>query len=368
MAWKNFSTSKKSEGFVQLAVTKAAVNKNDPAPPQDLYLHEAVARWAGWSLGAPMPGKHMSRSGDPDKAVPPDDENDPDFDAENPPVTPFKVTTEFTPARGSLPSLRFGRQYRIRTRVVDLAGKGMELEDKLAGLLSQSMALPAEPEGFPYLRYEPVPAPQVVIRDPLAVTSPGSAVDRLVIRTANSDATLDDAAADLTASDRHIVPPHCTIEIGERLGMFDDTHGKLIATPEMYALIQQRDEGALPLQPVPEIVIAGKVQEYPVVPDARLANVPYLPDALSRGAAFRDLPGTLSGTLGKVRHLPNGTSKLTYAPLADANPRPGSATIISFEGDRDWQGAKPFRLALAGWRAPRPRGDAKNRVRHRFAT
>ena len=48
--------SKTEEGFIQLAITQPA----DGATPitNDLYLHEAMARWDGWSLSAPMPSKH----------------------------------------------------------------------------------------------------------------------------------------------------------------------------------------------------------------------------------------------------------------------------------------------------------------------
>ena len=80
------------------------------------------------------------------------------------------------------------------------------------------MGLPRDPEGQAYLRYEPVPAPLVVIRDEQALTAPGSAVHRLVIRTFNDGIENDGAAADLTASDRHIVPPRTSVEMGERTG------------------------------------------------------------------------------------------------------------------------------------------------------
>ena len=41
-------------------------------------------------------------------------------------------------------------------------------------------------------------------RDPAAISGRGSSGDRLVIRTYNTDESLDGAAADLTASDRHV--------------------------------------------------------------------------------------------------------------------------------------------------------------------
>ena len=84
--------SKDEEGFTQLAVTSGAPG-SDPAQIGDFYLQEAIARWAGWSLSVPPAGKHLTRNPDPAKAVPPDDPNDPDFDPENPPATPFKMTT-----------------------------------------------------------------------------------------------------------------------------------------------------------------------------------------------------------------------------------------------------------------------------------
>jgi hypothetical protein len=340
------------EGFVQLAITRAAPDKEGPPPPDDLYLHESIARWAGWSLSAPMPGKHLARSGDPDKAVPPDAPDDPDFDPENPPATPFKMTTSFRAAAGSLPSLRFGRRYRLRARVVDLAGNSLGLDEPLSGLLSLFMALPRDAEGFPYLRYEPVIAPLVVIRDERALTGPGSAVDHLVIRTFNSDPSLDAAAADLTAADRHILPPRASVEMGERLGMFDDESGVLISSPAMYNLISQRDAGELH-KPATPIVVGGQtMDDVPLEPGASIDELPYLPDALSRGAALRDLPGTPEGSLGQVAPGAGGEMPVPYTPLNDANPRPGSATLISFDGAGGWQALKPFRLALADGDGP----------------
>src|SRR5205085_4560297 len=125
--------------------------------------------WAGWSLSVPPIGKHLTRNPDPAKAVPPDDPNDPDFDPENPPATPFKMTTEFAVVSGSLPSLRFGRSYRVRARAVDLAGNSLGPADPVADALATLFATPREPEGFPYLRFEPVVAPAIVLRDPEGV-------------------------------------------------------------------------------------------------------------------------------------------------------------------------------------------------------
>ncbi|HEV8388297.1 MAG TPA: hypothetical protein VGQ35_00560, partial [Dongiaceae bacterium] len=225
---ETFATERE-EGFTQLAATKAAPDPANP-PPDDLYLHEAIARWAGWSLSVPMVGKHLSSDPDPDKAL--------DNPAENAPATPFKMTTEFHVAKGTLPGLRFGRRYRLRARVVDICGNSLHVDDPLAGALANfGYAIPADPAGFPYLRYDPVAAPIVVARDSRCITDPGSSIDRLVIRTYNSDPSLDEAAADLNASDRHLVPPRTSVDTAEKLAMFDDASGKLVNAAAMYNLI-----------------------------------------------------------------------------------------------------------------------------------
>jgi len=339
------------EGFVQLAVMQPAPGAEPES--DDLYLHEAVARWAGWSLAVEMPGLHVSSSADPAKAL----ESEP----VNEPVTPFKLTTSYGVVEGTLPSLRFGRRYRLRARAVDLAGGGLEIGDTVADLLSILLALPRDPEGFAYLRYEPVDAPLVVIRDESAVTGAGSAVDRLVIRTRNDDPAKDADAADLAGSERHILPPRTSVELGERLGMFDTPTGKLRSDATTWNLIAKRDAAELKHS---EIEVAGHVDSYPLEPGESV-TLPYLPDLFSRGAAIRDLPATPSGAIGKTP-ASGAADKVAYDPLSDPNPRPGSATLVSFGEDGDWKGVKGFRLVLgepaAGDSDPRPSWDPVGRV------
>jgi hypothetical protein len=340
---QNFAPPTEVEGFIQLAAGQAAPDPHNP-PPNDLYLNESISRWTGWSLSAPFPGKQLSDDPDPDKALV-DDPNHP----ANEPATPFKMTTAFTAAAKSLPSLRFGRRYRLRVRPVDLAGNSMKYDDPLAALLALLAGLPRDPEGFAYLRYEPVAAPIVVLRDLRAVTGPGSQLNRLVMHTYNSDVTKDGDPADLTASDRFIAPPSTSVEVGERMGMFDK-NGKLVNSPAMYTLIGQRDQGRLNQV---EAVVAGKKQSFPLESGQSLDVLPYLPDVLASGAALRDLPGAPDESLASVQPGGGASAPLPYEKLGDANPRPGSAALISFNGGDDWQKLLPFRLALAdGNQAP----------------
>jgi hypothetical protein len=332
--------TKEEEGFFQLATTQPAPGA-EPAD-KDLYVHEVIARWAGWSLSVPFPAKPLSRYGDPDKAIPPDGD-DPAYRTDEA-VTPFKVRATYKVISGSLPRLRFGSRYRVRARAVDLAGNSLGVNDPLANGLAAVMGLPRDPEGLVYLRYEPVPAPLVVIRDEQAVTSHGSAVHRLVMRTANNGIEHDGIAADLTASDRHIVPPRTSVEMGERLGMFDGPDAKLKSDAGTWQLAVDRDAGHFTQA---TIEIAGRTTDHcPIEPADTIAALPHLPDPLSRGAAIRNLPGSVNTAIGHV--APNGgaAGPVPYEALTEANPRPGSATLVSFNTGNDWQKTLGFRLAL----------------------
>ena len=355
------------EGFVELAATQPASGAKDTE--HELYLHEAVARWAGWSLSVPRPGKHLSRYANAKDAIPRDGEDD-KF-GENQPETPFRVAANYKLVRGSLPPLRFGVRYRLRARAVDLAGNSLRFDDKLADVLAQIFALPRDAEGFTYLRFEPVLAPLIVIRDEAAVTAPGSAVDRLVIRTFNDDIGKDGEASDISNADRHIIPPRAAIEMGERMSTFDDASGKLKSDAETWKQIADRDGGELRKK---KIVIKGRLEpvpndgsnEYPVEPGESIDPLPFFPDPLSRGAALRDLPGTPSGAIGRAVPSGGAEARINYKSLSDPNPRPGSATLISFGESGDWEQTRGFRFVLSEPPANatdlRPNWDPADRV------
>ncbi len=354
------------EGFIQLALTQPA--KNSEPATDDLYLHEAITRWAGWSLSVPRPSKHLSRYPNSKDAVQKKGDSDPEGKfLENQPDTPFKLTTTFNLPPGTLPRLRFGARYRFRLRAVDLSGNSIGLDEEITKKLIKefpSAALPNDSDGIPYLRFEPVGAPYVIIRDPKAITGAGSAMERLVIRTFNNDISKDGLAPDTTAGDRHIVPPRSSIEMGEQLGMFDDASGKIDGSKAMWSLIAQRDEGEFKKQ---KFATAGHdPEEYPLDAGPQINPLPHLPDLFSRGAALRDLPGTENGTLARMGGRTSGTGPAPYKKLSDPNPRPGSAVTVSFGGESGWQQEAGFRLALAepapGQTDPKPHWNAIERV------
>lgn len=349
------------EGFFELATTQPAPGA-DPAE-KDLYVHEVIARWAGWSLSVPFPGKALSHYGDPADAVLPN-ANHPTYETDEP-VTAFKVRGTYSVIKGSLPRLRFGSRYRVRARAVDLAGNSLDAGAPLANGLAAIMGLPRDLEGLAYLRYEPVAAPLVVIRDEQALTLPGSAVHRLVIRTANAGIEQDEAAADLTAADRHIVPPRTSVEMAERHGMLDGPDGKLKADAATWQLAADRDAGRFSEATV---TVAGQtLEKIPLEPAEQVDALPHLPDPFSRGAALRDLPGSTTFAIGRVAPDPGGAAAgVAYDVLSDPNPRSGSATLVSFNGGDAWQQTAGFRLVLAepapGETGPPPLWDPAARV------
>jgi hypothetical protein len=326
------------EGFTQLAVMQPADDPTRPEdgiaaaagvpqPGTDLYVNERVARWGGWSLSAKRPGVPLNRSADPALAAQPDPQA-------GEPVTPFKMTTEFAAHPGSLPLLRFGDRYRLRVRTVDVAGYSATLD---AQAEDQFTAPPAGAT-LPHLRYEPVNPPILVER---VLPGPGGSNAQLVIRSLNSDPSLD-AVPSAQTDERHIAPPRAAVQLVEQHGMLDDGNGRLRGDAATYAEIVSRDRG--------QFTTSG---ETPLEPDAQL-TVPYFPDPLARGAALAGLP-----------HAPDGTESvidagtLSYRPPPDVVPLAGSVTQISF--GTGWPDRQPFRIRLAEGTAA-PSWDATHRV------
>ncbi len=160
------------EGFFQ---THAVSPPNGSA----LHLPERVAVWRGWSLSAPFPGLVLDTDhGDPDGHTPP---NPPvPLRNEAPPGVPLEITVKA--GSGSLPALRYRHAYRVRLRTVDLAGHGLDLDRADALMHLPGAAIPDRPLVFQ--RFEPVSAPAVVQRLPLAE---GASTFRMVIRSSPGD-------------------------------------------------------------------------------------------------------------------------------------------------------------------------------------
>lgn len=144
--------------------------KLTPAPPRfddtPIRVSPLLAVWRGWSLAAQPPGRAFSPVAG---AVDPEP---------NAPAAEVgaQVTVDYAVPPGVLPRLRYTRRYRMRARVVDLAGNSLELAEVNPGGTTQT-------ELVRFGRTEPIGAPVVVRRNPRPVPGWGDTVTTVVIRS-----------------------------------------------------------------------------------------------------------------------------------------------------------------------------------------
>ena len=280
------------EGYVKSASTTSVPGD------KDLYLHETLVGWDGWSLAAKRPGKPIKNreAGTVNPSNP----------------TDFPLFTEFEATPGTLPRLRFGHTYRFRARAVDLAGNSVPEPD----IVEQHVT-----EEHTFRRFEPVPSPAVIPRRPF---TEGESLLRMVIRSTLGVLPSDYVAlarviglgghadpllAYLDTNERHLAPPLAAEQLAEWHGKLDAAFGKSApqsAIDKQFA-VAARESGSF-LQPG-ATVFNPDPDEQPTVLDADRAKgaplksgeyvyydtddleLPYLPDPLSRGASFSTLPG-----------------------------------------------------------------------------
>jgi hypothetical protein len=266
------------EGWVQTGITQ--IKSDDEPDMKDLRVHESLFKWQGWSLCAPRPGK-------------PIDPYDTIEKIDNKPITQLKLRTSFTAEPGSLPRLRFGREYEIRARVVDLCGNSVKLEQANDQCSTKR---------FTFLRFEPVSSPVIVLRDQLSsLEKPGESLEHIVIRTPNDKEELDNVPTTDIAV-RHIAPPKTSQMLAEMHGMFDDISGRMKSDESLYNDICKRqskidspNQGSFEdwhddINPNDNNNNATS-KHYPIYRSDK-AILPYLPDPMSIGATLRNLPGT----------------------------------------------------------------------------
>ncbi|MCU0330002.1 MAG: hypothetical protein MUC47_03370 [Candidatus Kapabacteria bacterium] len=324
------------------------------APIRDLYAHEVIAQWEGWSLVVPRIGRFIdtddSLSADTPKAS----------DSASPDATMrYKLSTDFAVPAGSLPRLRFGRTYRMRARVADVAGGGLGLLNIPADNVACASKLTR------YLRWDPVISPAITL---VAKPVEGESLERMVIRNYNDGAVGSEPATSETST-RQFFPPVASVELCER-------HGKLDSSPtgpmrsDLYAVLAAKTAlktSDLPYQWYKQVfttqtasdgtkVRIGQLVElgglntdpaseadravglrYPIVP-ASVTTAPYLPDPMARGVVFANVPG-----------MPAGQSKqITLAgETSAAIAANGGVVTVTFDPDSAWPDVRSIMLTLA---------------------
>jgi hypothetical protein len=326
------------EGYLKGASTTSKDDKNS-----DLYFHETLFRWGGWSLVAERPGKTIRRKLDADSG---EYQETPER-VKSQAGDEFKLEVRAAAKPGSLPRLRFGRTYQMRVRAADLAGNSVDFNDPDDSHASEPVQ---------YLRFEPLIPPALV---PRARFTEGESVERMVIRSnyhqtpgeyvgdpLTTAATLGKPYTYLDHNERHVVPPKTSQEMAETHGMLDP-----FFAPGQYQAgynIAVKEEGTLadsaivdvstgqkvPLNPNPIVVVEpanpGDPGTYILHTEEQL-QLPYLPDPLGRGAALRNLPGNEVG----------GT------PGLESSVDPGlKLDVLQAPFELDWPAAQPFRIRI----------------------
>jgi hypothetical protein len=341
-AWRSLcereATYDLGEGAVTVAVASeettvrlASTKSSDPASNQQVvYLHEALVSWTGWSLAAPQPGRAIL----PDDTV---DKSSAQTDAEIPPGLHF--ASVFEPVKGSLPRLRFGRDYWIRARAVDLAGNSLPAREQDFG--------PENPDqrARPYVRFEPVAAPAVALvrpaGQPTERPAEGESMERLAIRTLND--VYDDPAATAEEARRFLVPVQSSVRDAEHHGKLD-AGGKVDATLfDLLANQKDRDasdpNAALQAEKLP---MQGPLDPAPVdTPFAVYRDgeaLTYLPDPLAENVAVRVFD-----------HPAIAPSEIITVPL--------------YPSDK-WPHAQPFKIRVFEHATAKPGYEESDRTLH----
>jgi hypothetical protein len=346
---------KTDHGYVKRTSATSA-----PGDAQPLYVHEALARWTGWSLVAQRPGKTLENhvEGPPPPGQPYDRPEEPRNEAR----TEFRLVTRFDAKPGTLPRLRFGAPYAMRAICVDLCGEGLAALKPSAPHTSEVV----------YRRYEPAGPPALLA---LRAFRPGESLERLVVvsdfdrdsTTYDQDEFGSTPAAAAAQRTRHVFVPKASQDMAELHGKLDASFGDG-ADPDVGYRISLRSSGtfAKPTlidvhtvdvnNPVGTITFGTPqdVGDYWINTEDATLPTPYLPDPVVAGVALRGVPGLVDHVVGDpltVRQVRHADDPAVTEPLLQ----------VPYRGS--WPDLQAFRLRVAEAAALQPpRWDAADRL------
>jgi hypothetical protein len=320
------------EGYVKATSGSRSL---DPDEPPDMYLHEAVFGWDGFSLVAQRPGRAIASTpiGGKRQEL-----------ARQAQHGNFRVNPVIGAASGTLPRLRFGNSYKFRVRTVDIAGNSLHLNMEGAPTTAPSS----------YLRHEPVAPPTLVLRAPITA---GESLEHLVIRSYVSDGADAGEAANVDAdpalqlynalNERHIAPPKTSQDMAEKHGLFDvlfKQYANGDADAAKLALwLGWKEQGTFLDRKVLN-EISGMLEDV-----VGLVPIP------APGAAFQ-WPVSAGDTLPAKQYVTHTAAQLRLPYLPDplavgvllqgiaADDQTQAVRFAS--GDAGWPDVKPFRLRL----------------------
>ncbi len=295
------------EGWSELA---ASANPEDETLGEftKIRIREALAQWDGWSLSLPLPGEALDSEDQPSPETTAEEGKDL--------IASLHGTIDYAaPAKGAkLPTLRFSKtEYEARMRWVDVGGNSVEPEAGGGSILK-----------FPYLRHDPVNAPDLYLT---AEPQWSESVEVMVLRSGNT------ASSNRKSTKRWIAPQRAAAFFCLMHGVFDDAQGR--PQTGMYATIARRENEEIATTPtgIDNVVYAASD------PGA----VPYLPDPLATGLLVRGLP--------KRGAVYDRELSLSYrgswpsVEVASIEARAGRANSASVRGDGLTVDLEPGRVA-----------------------
>lgn len=260
-------TTPDDENWVSTMLGTEATNKASQQRARPV-LH----RWTGWSAAAPPPGLVLDPVTGAAVETPPNE----------PAAGPVQFRADYEAVPGSLPPLRYGVDYVMRARLVDISGVSLPVED--------GGGRPQSPPPTTFGRWTTIASPTVVRRTPAPVPGVDDTPTQLVIR---SEVDQDDGT--VTSTDRLLFPPVGTQRLAERHGLPNGG-----AHEDAWTMLAERD-GRSPTDdttadPVTgERVVVGEVGAgkpgTDPVPGPEQVAVSYLPDPAGTGVGFTGVPG-----------------------------------------------------------------------------
>lgn len=264
-----------------------------------IAVSDAVVTWEGWGLAAPRPGKIVSadiRDGVPQTGG----RSSSAIRADTTGTAGFAIRSSVSP--GTLPVLRFGRDYRFRVRTVDLAGNALTLDEADAAIDDDTVSA----RQIRFLRYEPVPppVPEKLLEDRTDSRRFGEHERRLVVRTGIDDGD-DTFGEHPDVDERLLFPPKAAVQLAEWHGAFDEAM-RADASPEV----------------ITSAYLRAKRESKTLTPG--IYQTPWLADPASAGVCLHDVPGA------------EPTVPVTLAwPMTSDGPGPVRLRVVAERSDAD---------------------------------
>lgn len=345
------------EGFIQTAAAE------DTEEEGELFVGENMIRWEGWSLSVQKPGFAINEAEDDSL------DNDKRVDYVNTSKSieakkyQFDSTREFRLhakseiVKGTLPRLRFGQDYMLRVRTVDLAGNSIPLK------MQAENTSEAVIRSFRYYRFDSLMTPILLLGSEI---KDGEALEELVIRS-NHDMTTDEFhekygdvdSSENTKAIRHFLPPRNSQLIAEQHSKYDKAFGtNPVVAKEMYQLISSREVQLENGENGKEKIYNGDNVDLIYLPDPAAAGVAlFLADGYDHSHS-QEFDPRLFSFFTNDELSPGGTN---FSPSDDEWYKAKSLRIKLVEGETSFKWNDLERLLLISL----PKGE---RIKLKFST